>query len=174
MLRFALPAVLIAACAGDSEPRNEPSRAPPADVVADPEPEPRPAARLDPEPSPPPPAPTVAPTPARPRLAPPAIAIDRVETRRVSVNRAEDGAGNQIAPPAGGAVAVDLKMEKIPGRALDPVLEIGGATFRRYQILADGTLRFIVARPDLAEAGEVVLRWGRDTAVVASQLKVSP
>jgi hypothetical protein len=54
------------------------------------------------------------------------------------------------------------------------VLEIGGATFRRYQILADGTLRFIVARPDLAEAGEVVLRWGRDTAVVASQLKVSP
>lgn len=120
------------------------------------------------------PAPTVRPTPALPRLAPREIAIDRVETHRVQVARAEDGTGRRVAPGSGGAVAIDLYIDKLPARAMDPVLEIDGVEFRRYQILPGGTLRYVVADAALAEAGEVNLRWGRDLTAVADRLTVAP
>ena len=91
----------------------------------------------------------------------------------VEASTAENELGKQVAPPPEGAVAIDLQFESLPGRALDPVLEFGGVTFRKYETRPGGVLRFVVAGPDLAEAGVVVLRWGNDAVAVANQLRVT-
>jgi hypothetical protein len=96
--------------------------------------------------------------------------VTSVEASIVSAVRAEDGRGGQLETAS--AVAVDIQFDKLPGRALDPVLEIAGATFRRYETRPGGVLRYIIASRELAEAGEAVLRWGPDIIVVADKLRI--
>lgn len=186
LLAPALALVLVTACAQDdaaqspTTPRTAADSEPAAKAAAEPAPTPTPPAS---EPTQPAAAPqTKAPssgtptTASPPNKAPtprPALSITGVNATIVSATVAENERGKQVPPSADGAVAIDLRFELLPGRALDPVLEIGGATFKNYETRPGNVLRFVLAGPELAEAGAVVLRWGDDVVPVANQLRVA-
>lgn len=118
------------------------------------------------------PAPATASAPAAVRrVAPTGIALVPLAPRL-----AEDGAGGRVA--AERPVAIDVTAESWPGRARDPVLEVGPLRFREYEFPAPGVIRFVAADRGLLPAGaEVAVQWGDDAAsrvVVTRSLAVQP
>lgn len=93
------------------------------------------------------------------------------ELNDVDVAEAEDGQGQIVA--ARNPLAVDIRAESWPGRALDPVLSIGQSLqLRHYRHPGPGLLRFVIADADLLPQGAVVtLQYGDD---VSSRVEITP
>ena len=99
----------------------------------------------------------------------------RLEITAITAAEAEDGGGRRVVtPPA--PRAPDLHAESWPGRALDPVLHVGGLRFHRYTFPAKGVMRFVVDDVTrLRDGDEVSLQWGDDASsrvVVTRSLEV--
>ena len=93
-------------------------------------------------------APTVAPEPS-------AIVVPPLQlTRLDGTHEAEDGAGH--VAPSERAVAIDLRADDFPPRALDPVLVVGALRFHHYRHPRIGVLRFVATSPELLEEGQRV------------------
>jgi hypothetical protein len=113
------------------------------------------------------------PGPSRPPASP--IVVLGLDVTPCDATEGEDGRGNTI--PAVHPVTLDVRAEAWPGRALDPVLEIGDLRFRHYRIPVPGTLRYTAADADaLPQGAQVSVRWrddGRDRVLVTPSLQVS-
>jgi len=89
------------------------------------------------------------------------IRIRGLDVHPIDVAEAEDGRGNRV--PAVRPMALDVLADAWPGRALDPVLEVGDLRFRHYSHPGPGLLRYVAADADgLAEGAPVLLRWGEE------------
>lgn len=103
-----------------------------------------------------------------PRSAVPEVevfAVRAVEIGPVDAARAEDGRGATVA--AVDPAAIDVLADAWPGRAEDPVLEVGDLRFRHYSHPAPGVLRFVVAdRSAIPEGAPMAIRWGALFTVV--------
>ena len=108
--------------------------------------------------------------------APPAVVIRGLDVHPIDETEGEDGRGNRV--PAVRPVALDVRADSWPGRALDPVLEIGDLQFRRYSHPDIGVLRYVAADGGALPAGAPVsIRWrddGSDRMPVAAALQVTP
>jgi hypothetical protein len=142
---------------------------------------------VQPVPATPFPAPTVEPaagstgTTAPVDGRPPAVAgadsgirIRGLDVHPIDATEAEDGRGQSV--PAVHPVALDVRADAWPGRALDPILEVGELRFRRYSHPGPGVLRYVAADADaLPEGASVRLSWGDDDphpTTVAGALQV--
>ncbi len=88
----------------------------------------------------------------------------RLEISAIAVPKAEDGRGAEVLAPVAPR-ALDVHAPTWPGRALDPVLQVGELRFHHYTFPAKGVMRFVVddvAR--LRDGDEASLRWGDDEA----------
>jgi hypothetical protein len=109
----------------------------------------------------------------------PAPAPERAarEVRRSVATVAVPATGLRATRTPDGSVAIDVFAPRWPGRALDPVLVVGGVVLRRYEHPAPGVLRFLADDVDLPEAGAIAIRWGDDDAtrtVLAERLEIVP
>lgn len=93
-----------------------------------------------------------------------ALAATGLRVSPVDVGEAEDGTGQIVV--AVRPVAIDVLAPAWGGRALDPVLEIGGLRFHHYSHPGPGILRFVAADGDALPDGEVAVRWGEARVVV--------
>ncbi len=118
--------------------------------------------------------------PARPRAAPPPAqprqpAVFDLALSKVDVPRAENGAGQLVA--AVNPVAIDVRADAWPGRALDPVLTVGQLELHHYSHPDKHTLRFVIAdAAALAPGAEVAVQYGNDTSsrvIVTTSLEVT-
>lgn len=73
--------------------------------------------------------------------------------------RGEDGRGGLVESQR--TVAVDIRAPIWPGRAMDPVFEVEGFVFTRYEHPSPDVLRFIISDVGLLPAGGTgVVRYG--------------
>ena len=107
--------------------------------------------------------------PPAPRSAAPAairaFAATGLRIAPIAAPLGEDGRGATVT--AVHPVAIDVLAAAWPGRALDPVLEVGDLRFHHYSHPAPGVLRFVAADGTAIPAeGEVAIQWGRERTVV--------
>ncbi len=87
----------------------------------------------------------------------------RLEIVAITAAEAEDGRGGRVTtPPDPRALDVHASTR---GRALDPVLRVGGLHFHDYTFPSRGVMRFVVDDVARLRAGdEVSVQWGDDAS----------
>ncbi len=102
-------------------------------------------------------------------------AIRGLDVSPIDIDLGEDGHGQLVT--ARRSVALDIRADAWPGRALDPVLYVGQELlFRRYSHPSPGVLRFVAADASALPAGvEVFLGYDDNQSarvLVTSSLEV--
>jgi hypothetical protein len=92
-------------------------------------------------------------------------AVSRPLLRLVRVERtqAEDGLGGTL--PDAAAIAFDVDAQRVPPRALDPVLLVGALSLYHYTHPRIGTLRFVIAEEALpSDRAPIAVQYGQDAS----------
>jgi hypothetical protein len=140
---------------------------PPAAAVADPGVPGDPAGSTV---APPATAPATASPRTVPQSAPWTVRVTGFAVLPSEATEGEDGRGATV--PAVRPVALEVYADSWPGRALDPVLEVGDLVFRRYRHPDVGVLRFVAADADALPAGAPVFVRYEDDA--STRVRATP